>query len=114
MWEHLEMTMWCDGTEHCSAYASFELDSRGICITKSYALVNNHVKNNWVIEKWDNSYMGNNYRGIVAKGTRGTLCLKEFKAWLEKNKVPDAYMEWLRSNPDYVKAYPRSAGVEFL
>jgi len=110
MFEYLVLNMWKDGTEHCTAYESFKLDKREISWGASYRLVNDHIKNNWVIEKWN----ANTFIGIADKGKEETLCLDEFKKWLADKNIPDAYMEWLRANPDYVKRYPHIAGKEFI
>lgn len=110
MFEYLELNMWPDGTEHCMAYSSFDLDEREIFRGTSYRLENNCVKNNWRIEKWNTDF----YVGVVASGKDETLTLSEFKQWLEKNKVPDAYMDWLRKNPDYVKQHPKMCGAEYV
>ncbi len=51
---------------------------------------------------------------MVAKGKEETICLEEFKKWLKENNVNDAYMEWLRKNPEYVKRYPKICGKEYV
>lgn len=69
MFEYLSLNMLKDGTEQCIAYGSFALDKRGIYYGTTYRLENNHVKNNYKIEKWNS----NNYIGIVATGKEETL-----------------------------------------
>ena len=110
MFEYLKMDMWKNGTEHCTAYGSFAIDDREIWYGTKYCLINDHVKNNWVIEKMNT----NTYIGVIAKGKEETLSLGEFKKWLQENGINDAYMEWLRKNPDYVKQYPKICGAAFV
>lgn len=110
MFEWLKMNMWKDGTEHCTAHEIFYIDSDEIGRGTSYHLINNHVKNEWVIEKWSN----NVYLGVIDKGKEETLCLDEFKKWLGGHSITDAYIEWLRNNPKYVKMHPGICGEEFI
>lgn len=110
MFEYLTLNMWNDGTEHCTCYGSYGLDNRDIEYGTRYCLTNNHVKNTWKIEKWNT----HTYIGVVARGKEETLDLEQFKKWLSKNNVEDAYMDWLRKNPEQVKSHPGICGAEFI
>lgn len=104
------MNMRSDGTENCTAYAKFALDSRGIWFGESYDLVNNHVKNSYEIQLFNS----HGYIKTVLRKKEETLNLNEFKKWLFENGVDDAYMNFLRSNKWYCDKYPKSMGIEFV
>lgn len=110
MFDYLEINMWKDGTEHCVAYADFNLDERQIWFGTKYCLCNNHIKNNWEIHLWNT----NTFKGVVASGKEDTLSLKQFKDWLLQHEVKDGYMDYLRNHAGYVKSYPKLSGAQFI
>jgi hypothetical protein len=111
MFDYLEMHMCNDGTEHCTAYGKFELDSREIWYGTAYSLTNNHKKNTWEIVKHNHNMT---MYDIVDHGKDETLDLVEFKQWLVKNKIADAYMDFLKNNKWYCDKYPKAIGVNLI
>jgi len=93
MFEYLKMNMRSDGTENCTAYAKFALDSRGIWFGESYDLVNNHVKNSYEIQLFNS----HGYIKTVLGKKEETLNLNEFKKNNQLIKEIDHY-EYIKSH----------------
>lgn len=108
--EYMKLNMWNTGEEVVTAYATFDIDNRGIWVGRKYVLTNNHVKNSWEIHLWsDNSYIK-----FIERGKGETLSLSEFKNWLIRKGVQDAYMGYLRNHPEYVESHPLIMGADLL
>lgn len=108
--EYVKLNMWNTGEEVATAYATFDIDNRGIWVGRKYVLTNNHVKNSWEIHLWSE----NSYIKFIERGKEETLSLGEFKEWLSDRNVPDAYMEYLINHPEYVESNPGMLGAEFV